>query len=259
MPPPTDVFRPRPGDSYSKGQVNRAGKLIHKFWYTPPADESDPLAGWDVNALVDALYAIEWWRQLHAAPLSRVAATLRHHVRKEGGLVGGRIDVTQRLKKRGTMISKLDRESTMELTQMYDVGGVRARLPTLEHVHAVSRRLKKTWTITKTKDYVAEPKDSGYRAIHHVVKNSGRLIEVQLRTIRQDAWANQVEDESRVQLIGYKFGTGPLDVRGYYECAARVFELMDRGQPIPDELRNELNERHTVVREKLSRRRNGGT
>jgi ppGpp synthetase/RelA/SpoT-type nucleotidyltranferase len=92
---------------------------------------------------------------LHARPLSSVAAGLRYHVAKEGGQVNGRIDVTQRLKRRNTIINKLTREPTMEVTQFHDIDGVRARLPSLAHVYAVSRRLRKTWTIVKTRDYIA--------------------------------------------------------------------------------------------------------
>ena len=40
------------------------------------------------------------------------------------------------------------------------------------------------------------------------MRRNGRLIEVQLRTVLQDAWANQVEDDSRRLATGYKFGRG---------------------------------------------------
>jgi hypothetical protein len=37
--------------------------------------------------------------------------------------VGGHIDVTQRLKRRNTIIGKLTREPSMEVTQFHDIGG----------------------------------------------------------------------------------------------------------------------------------------
>lgn len=64
--------------------------------------------------------------------------------------MNGKVDVTQRLKKRDTIIDKLERFPKMDLTQMHDIGGVRARLPTLECVQATSRRLRKTWNVAKT-------------------------------------------------------------------------------------------------------------
>ena len=99
----------------------------------------------------------------------------------ENGHVNGRIEVTQRLKRRQTIIDKLSREPSMEVTQFHDIGGVRALLPSLDHVQAVRRRLQKTWTIAKTRDYIATPKASGYRALHLIVRRSGYAIEVQLR------------------------------------------------------------------------------
>lgn len=249
-----DPFRPAPEASYTKGEVNRAGQLLRRFYGQPPEKfEKDPFTGFELDDLVEAMYRVTWWRRLHAAPLNKVAANLRYHVRAEAGLVEGRIDVTQRLKRRSTIFNKLDREPTMELTQMADIGGVRARLPSLRHVYAVSRRLKKTWTIVRTRDYIETPKSSGYRALHHIVRRDGRHVEVQLRTVRQDAWANQVEDDSRTLATGFKFGRGSDDVHAYYRVVSEAFAMMDREQPLPDELIRELNERYHRVRSELRR------
>jgi ppGpp synthetase/RelA/SpoT-type nucleotidyltranferase len=40
----------------------------------------------------------------------------------------------------------------------------------------------RSWTINRERDYIAEPKSSGYRALHLIVKRGGYPIEVQLRT-----------------------------------------------------------------------------
>jgi len=190
---------------------------------------------------------------LHAAPLNKVAANLRYHVKAEGATISGRIDVAQRLKRRGTMLYKLDREPTMLLTQMADIGGVRVRLPSLRQVSAVSRRLKKTWTIVKTRDYIDGPKDSGYRALHHIVKRDGRLIEVQLRTALQDAWANQVEDDGRKLGVGFKFGVGNPEIHDYYRMMSDVFAAMDAGKPLAPELIARLNSQFKRIRHELGR------
>ena len=42
-------------------------------------------------------------------------------------------------------------------------------------------------------DYVAKPKPTGYRAMHVVVQQHDRLVEIQLRTYRQNVWADEVE------------------------------------------------------------------
>lgn len=156
-------------------------------------DGDHAVGEFDEAKLDRAWEALRWWRSLHARPLSTVAANLRYHMDQEGGRVNGRIDVTQRLKRLNTMIDKLAREEG-RVTQMHDIGGVRSVLPSLRQVQAVSRRLRKSWTIIRVRDYIAEPKDTGYRALHLIVKRSGYPIEVQLRTIAQDVWANQVEE-----------------------------------------------------------------
>jgi hypothetical protein len=130
--------------SYSKGQVNRAGRVILRFLEAASDGRAEnALAELGAADVIDAFRAVTWWRSLHARPLSLVAAGLRYHIDKEGGLIDGRIDVTQRLKRRQTIIGKLAREPKMQVAQMQDIGGVRARLPSLDHVHAVSRRLRK--------------------------------------------------------------------------------------------------------------------
>ncbi len=201
--------------------------------------------------VIEAMFAVTWWKQLHAVPLSKVASNLRYHVMKEQGEIEGKLDVAQRLKKRDTIIDKLDRYPSMKLTRMHDIGGVRARLPSLDCLQAVSRRLRKTWTIVNTRDYVAEPKDSGYRAIHHEVRRDGRVIEVQLRTIRQHAWANQVEDDGRALGTGYKFGFGSNDIHAFYRVMSEVFWTLDTHRPLSEELRAELNARYDKIRDEL--------
>ena len=51
---------------------------------------------------------------------------------------------------------------------------------------------------------IAEPKASGYRALHVIVRREGYPIEVQLRSVLQDAWANQVEEDGRTIGVGLK-------------------------------------------------------
>lgn len=249
-----DPFKPPAQASYSKGEVNRAGQLLRRF-YEQPAERflENPFLDFDPRDVLDAMYKVTWWRLLHGPPLNKVAANLRYHVKAEGALVGHRIDVAQRLKRRATIIYKLEREPTMNLAQMADIGGVRARLPSIRHVHAVSRRLKKTWTIVRTRDYIEKPKASGYRALHHVVRRDGRLIEVQLRTILQDEWANQVEDDGRQLGMGFKFGSGNPDIHGYYGAMAEIFAAMDHGEPIGNDLAAELNKRFQKIKVALRR------
>ncbi len=241
-------------ESFSKGQVNRAGRVLLGVAEAASHLGADRAAReLDAEEVILAFQAVRWWRALHARPLSNVAANLRHHVDKEEGRIGRRTEVVQRLKRETTMIDKLAREPRMQVTQMQDIGGVRALLPSLPHVYAVSRRLRKTWTIVRVRDYIAEPKPSGYRALHLIVHRGGYSVEVQLRTVLQDAWANQVEEDGRRIGVGLKFGAGVADIHAYYVAVSDAFAFLDRGEVIPAELVAALSERYAKIRVTLSR------
>jgi putative GTP pyrophosphokinase len=154
-------------------------------------------------------------------PLSAVAANLFPYVAEEGDPV-----VAQRLKRVPTIAGKLLREPGMKLSRMEDVGGVRAVLPSQDAAYRVARRLKKNWTITRLRDYVASPKIDGYRALHLISRNRGKMIEVQLRTARQDEWANAVEGATR-RFPGLKFGGGPQPLRDFLRAVSDLYAMLD--------------------------------
>jgi putative GTP pyrophosphokinase len=253
---PSRTTEPQPAAEppFSKGQVNRAGRLLLAVADAASRPGSGHAAKeYDAGEIATAFEAVTWWRTLHARPLSNVAANLRYHVDREEGRIGGRTEVVQRLKRETTMIDKLAREPKMQVTQMQDIAGVRALLPSLSHVYAVSRRLRKTWTIIRVRDYIADPKSSGYRALHLIVRRGGCPVEVQLRTILQDAWANQVEEDGRRIGVGLKFGAGVADIHAYYAGVSDAFAFLDRGETIPAEPAAALDERYAKIRGTLSR------
>lgn len=178
---------------------------------------------------------IDWWRSLHARPLTSVSANLRHYLKSYGPVV-----VTQRLKRFPTVVDKLLREPKMNLTQMADIGGCRALLSDQQAVYEVAKRLRRNWEVQRTRDYAAEPKASGYRAVHLIVRRNGRLIEVQLRTPLQDAWANQVEEDSRRVGRNFKGGEGQSEVHGYYAVVSELLALREQDGSPDEDLRRRL-------------------
>jgi putative GTP pyrophosphokinase len=220
--------------TYSKSRVDRAGRFLAEALRA--AAEDRRRVGQQREELVEAIQIVDWWRGEHAWPLSRVAANLRYYAAEQGDPV-----VAQRLKKFPTIAGKLLREPRMKLSRMADIGGVRAVLPDQDAVYRVGARLRKNWTITKTRDYIAEPKDDGYRALHLINRHRGRLIEVQLRTTFQDSWANAVEANARVIAPGLKFGGGPENVREYFVALAEMLASLDQGRPVDRELLTRLD------------------
>lgn len=219
----------QPVARYSKTQVDRAGQVLADRLRL--VDEGKAIIGQHPPELLQAVEIIDWWRDEHAKPLSRVSASLSQYVAEEGRPV-----VAQRLKKFPTIADKLLREPRMKLSRMADIGGIRALLPSQEAAYRVASRLRKNWTITKVRDYVAEPKKDGYRALHLINRHRGHLIEVQLRTKLQDAWANSVEADARRIAPGLKFGAGPAELRDFYVALGEFLAIADQGRSIDNAL-----------------------
>ena len=89
---------------------------------------------------------------------------------------------------------------------LHDIAGVRVICPYISDIYTVRDILLKQPDIKKIeeKDYIASPKDSGYRSLHIVVETPVYLsntehhikVEIQLRTIAMDFWAS-LEHELR--------------------------------------------------------------
>lgn len=212
---------------YSKRQVNKAGRLVSQWAFDRAKGARNEIDG----SLVDAIEIIQWWRSLHARPLAKVNAGLRYYTKHCGA---PNADVTQRLKRFGTIIHKLYREPNMALSQMEDIGGVRAILPSQAKLDIVRAGIERNWDVHRVRDYVETPKTDGYRAVHIVVDKDGRRVEIQLRTGWQDSWAQSVEQDTRRLRAGLKFGAGPADLREYYRTVSLYFEMREQDR-VPDE------------------------
>jgi ppGpp synthetase/RelA/SpoT-type nucleotidyltranferase len=219
---------------YSKGQVNRAGERLRD----DARGHAVPLTG---RELEEARQVVEHWRGLHARPLSAVAAGLRYYVAKAGA---DERSVSQRLKRYSTIIEKLERHPGT-LTQMEDIGGVRAVLPDQDAVDTVVASLKKRWNIRRVREYIdgrtPGPKDDGYRAVHVIVVKDDRFVEIQLRTPSQDRWAQTVERDTRRLGEALKFGGGPQDLRTYFRLVAEVRAAREAGRDVDLETLREMS------------------
>ena len=206
----------------SLGDVRRAGEVLRRAATKRGAVPS-------VEEVREARDVVEAYRSAHAAPLHAAHMGLRSCLTSEGFDP----DVSRRLKRLPTIEDKLRRLPEMDLSSMQDIGGCRAVLDSQEQVQRVVERFsansrRRNQRPDKIRDYVTEPRDSGYRAIHIYTRYHGRRIEVQLRTRDQDSWAKIVEDLTSSTGVDFKNGDGPDEV---HELLSELSEGLSRREP----------------------------
>lgn len=113
--------------------------------------------------------------------------------------------IEERMKDVSSLIEKVNRkglpirfESIKD--NIYDVGGIRVITNYIDDIYTVQDNLlaQDDVTLLKQKDYVRNPKESGYRSLHLVAtvpvfQSDGvqvTPIEIQIRTVGMDMWAS---------------------------------------------------------------------
>jgi hypothetical protein len=92
-----------------------------------------------------------------------------------------------------------------------------------------AQRIRRNWDVREIHDYVASPKDTGYRALHVVVSRDGHPVEIQLRTPGQHDWAEAVERWAARTQFRLKDGKGPSDLLSYLELVAWGISIDEQG------------------------------
>lgn len=113
--------------------------------------------------------------------------------------------ITSRIKDPMSIVEKLQRKG-LSLTidnmvnKLYDIAGIRVTCPFISDVYHVTQMLLQQDDIDliEMKDYIKNPKPSGYRSLHVIVKVGVYFsdqkreipVEIQIRTIAMDFWAS---------------------------------------------------------------------
>lgn len=216
---------------------------MRRWWLDPDPDA--PVT----EAVLEAGAIVFDFRASFQRPLDKVTIQLRRFVRREVE----EVIVAQRLKRLPTIIDKLGRQPSMDITRMQDIGGCRAVLPSAREVEQVASRITQHWRIDRAYDYVTDPKPSGYRATHLVVIRDGRLIEIQLRTPGQQQWAEAVERAGSRLRVSVKDGQGPPEILRFFELLGSVIALEEAGEAADDAVVRELESLSKQVRPLMAR------
>lgn len=207
----------------TKSQVNKAGKTLRKWWVDPTIDAEGE------EKLRKAASILVRYRASHQLPLAKATMGLRSRV------VTARcqkVEVSQRLKRIPTILDKLNREPSMQLSTMQDIGGCRAILADIDEIRRVQKRLALKGRTLRVYDYIDKPRESGYRGVHVIVQYDGRLTEVQLRTDLMHQWAYTVERLSGRLGFDLKGGKGPASVLRWLKAVSKAMALEEAGQPV---------------------------
>ncbi|MGI9077182.1 MAG: RelA/SpoT domain-containing protein [Gemmatimonadaceae bacterium] len=221
----------KPG--YKRTEVDAAGKYLASNWWGFPADELERL---------DASLAIlNNWRSAHSFPLNTFQSTLR----KKARAIYPNAIVAQRIKRVPSIMLKLERFPSMNLSQMQDIGGCRAIVGSVSNTMKLRDaylRSQLRHTLVREKDYIKEPKDSGYRGIHLVYRylsdrqqgdHNGLQIEMQLRSHLQHAWATAVETAGTFLERSLKSSQGPDEWLQFFALVSSGFALKEKCPPVP--------------------------
>ncbi len=155
--------------------------------------------------------------------------------------------IKTRMKSLPSIRNKLERKGlpvSMEAIQknIFDIAGIRVICPFVDDIYMLAECLEQQddVRIIQKKDYIQNPKDNGYRSLHLLVEipiflqNEKRnmIVEVQLRTIAMEFWANIEHD------LRYKKNLSPEMLQQVsdelIQCADISTELDHRMQKIRD-------------------------
>ena len=214
-------------------RVNKAGRVLRRWLANDSPHHPIP------DEVLDAYKVMLAFRRAHQGPLTSATMSLRWRVTREDC----RLEVSQRLKRSRTILSKLLRQPSMGLATMQDIGGCRAVLDSIDEVRRVQRRIENGRPDPiRIYDYIGQARSSGYRGVHAIIPYKGRNIEIQLRTGTMHEWAIFVERLSGRLNEDLKSGRGPEPVLRWLEAVSEAMALEETGQEVDTSLVEQIRQ-----------------
>lgn len=173
----------------------------------PPGGQSISLEQWEEKNVQQYELLMEFYEAAMEKTV-RVLQNLSEAILAEKGSNPVR-RISSRLKSPTSIAEKLARKGaayTAESIEKHvqDVAGVRVICPTPNDVYLVAARVldRPEFTLVRKKDYILNPKETGYRSLHLIlavnVTRDGESrcmpVEMQIRTIAMDWWASLDHD-----------------------------------------------------------------
>lgn len=212
---------------FSRRAVNTAGRTLVAPDYEPIVYEQ-------------ALNVINNWRASPGLPLNTFQTTLRRKSKE----IDKNAVVAQRTKRLPAIELKMRLIPNLGLSQMQDIGGCRCVVNSVRSVERLVRLYEHSHIkheLVHSDDYIAAPRDSGYRGFHLVYRYvsdkrpefNGLKIEMQVRTRLQHAWATTVETVSTFRQQALKSGLGDEQWLRFFALMGSVLAIREKRPLVP--------------------------
>ncbi|MDK7785364.1 RelA/SpoT domain-containing protein [Bifidobacterium sp. UMB6791A] len=213
----------------SRKQATAAGKMLKELSGQQNSEEYGK-----------QILILDSWRHQHEEPAQIFFKKLVGIINKHPDAMA-----TYRLKRKESILKKLYRSNgNFELGAMDDIAGCRVIVNSVSEVYKVYNEIlnlkeAKEIDIKKTKDYIKNPEESGYRSLHIIVKQTltqedidrQYRIELQIRTKLQHYWSTAVEAMSEIDNVEYKDPTliskGNIRIQSCLQFFKVISELFD--------------------------------
>jgi ppGpp synthetase/RelA/SpoT-type nucleotidyltranferase len=215
---------------FSRSQVDRAGKILRQDESTQ--DETN-----------EAMEVLGNWRASHSYPLSIMQLALRVNATR---VCTPKAIVAQRLKRSKSILEKLVRNPGMSLKKMQDIAGCRAIVNNMPEVNSLlcnylGSDMHHDHEFVNMKDYIDNPKEDGYRGVHLVYKfrsdiapiYNDHMVEIQIRTKVQHAWATAVETVDVMNNTAMKLGRSNADWSKFFIAMSQYLAIGEGTVPDP--------------------------
>lgn len=204
----------------SKSKIDRSGLALSKGRFK---DEIEFIELEDV---------FDEYRKRHLQPLSETTIELQHMLEN----YGSPYYIAQRLKRKPQIIRKLNRLH-VRLTQLQDIGGCRIIVNGNDDVEKLYEYLKNkvveqnVFVIDRDTDYRELGRDdTGYRALHVILKRSNYFLELQIRSRIQHYWAESIERTSVIYGHHLKEKEGDPMIIQYFKSLSDAFYEIESGR-----------------------------
>ena len=236
---------------YSRNKINNAGKTLLE----------GPERGF---VYTDANLIVEDWRSLHMVPLEELVREVTATLSASGVTAAFS---SHRLKRMTSIVAKLRNNPGMGLGGLQDIGGARfvfEEIPSLLKAREIIQQAHFTHFVLDRHpyDYIAVPKDSGYRSIHFAYKYvsdnpdyDGLRVELQIRTRLQHDWAMAVETAELISKSALKASLGDENWLSFFKLASAVFAQKE-GMPVADTFKDYSEKDYCLEYAKLEKHNN---